>query len=520
MSDVAADSLQGHIPVEHNENEDMDTSSWTEVGKRKRSLNIEDEDRSVIRPRRPAAAPLIQGSSRASSELAPSGSTDRIPSEGKGNTVIIMKSTENNAIFTKPSKVTELLNNSPFGKYIIEDSVFMLGRGVGCKFEILDLNKLEVDLSDIKKLGSYDVRCWVPKSVRDDPLHIHYGKIGPIDVEEDINDIKKGIRIIGNNSAVIMDVLRVPSRKENEGQFTEVPSQIVKIKFRGDLPNRVAIGHSVYQVSPWIPKVARCFNCWRFGHGQLSCKATVRCARCSHNHKSKDCSNDPFCYFCGGSHAIRYNQCPVFQKALKISREHAGEIEGAKSPLTLELQKLNPREKQTPQITRPITKQSFSQSKINHPSSKPGSSKKTFAEVLADLSDTDLEISDEEDTMSETSNLSKNVHNISTKSKKRGQNNSRYFHDSALKNVLEDPTTQSLEAQNEIHKKQRHKRPPKQEIDFSFSELGIDFMKKIFIIGQKFFNSYTLHKSFSAALFSVCGDIFALVTSFMDHYGQ
>lgn len=62
---------------------------------------------------------------------------------GEQNVLIVIKSTEDKAIFTKPWTLTMMLNDSPFGKYIIENSVSILGRGVGCKFLIKDLAKLE-----------------------------------------------------------------------------------------------------------------------------------------------------------------------------------------------------------------------------------------------------------------------------------------------------------------------------------------------------------------------------------------
>lgn len=34
---------------------------------------------------------------------------------------------------------------------------------------------------------------------------------------------------------------------------------------------------------------AQCYNCQKFGHSSLNCRATPRCVKCSGQHKAKDC---------------------------------------------------------------------------------------------------------------------------------------------------------------------------------------------------------------------------------------
>lgn len=132
----------------------------------------------------------------------------------------------------------------------IKNSVALLGRVIGYKFEILDLNKLEVNVSINKKLGLYDAHYLVSKSSRGD-LHLTCcGKIGTVDVDEDIQDITITIHHLDAMDMVLLEIVYVSFPKINtNGLPTLVSSPLSKLKFQGLFPLRVTIGSSV---SPWV----------------------------------------------------------------------------------------------------------------------------------------------------------------------------------------------------------------------------------------------------------------------------
>lgn len=62
----------------------------------------------------------------------------------------------------------------------------------------------------------------------------------------------------------------------------------------------------------------RCFNCQRFGHISQNCKHSIRCVKCTGNHKHKDCSAaEVKCCGCGGKHLSSDRKCPSFLEVLQ-----------------------------------------------------------------------------------------------------------------------------------------------------------------------------------------------------------
>src|SRR5215469_5622788 len=173
-----------------------------------------------------------------------------------------------------------------------------------------------------------------------------YGKVGPVDIDEDMEALQREMRMLGGEDKIsILNVTRLQSHHSTPEGWKSTPTITLKIEFRGLLPEKIAIGHMVYKVYPWVSPIFRCFNCWRFGHGQLSCKASTRCARCSLYHRSTDCTNSPKCYFCNGAHRINYTKCPAYLKAREITNAYAGSNTASRISLLQELSKLNPSNK-------------------------------------------------------------------------------------------------------------------------------------------------------------------------------
>ena len=260
------------------------------------------------------------------------------PSQSSTHAVII-QSTEGNNIFTNPVINSRLLSESVFHKKVIDSSVKVLGRGQAIRFEIPSLDDLNLSLTDITTLGGHKVRCFVPRSGGQDLHIINYGKIHPVSPDLTEKEILENLGLLDHTSSKILAVTRLKAKSEGGEQ---VNTMTVRIKFKGPLPSRVCINQHSYPILPFTHSVLRCFTCWRFGHGQLTCRSKVRCSNCSGFHSAKNCTNSPSCYFCNGTHKITSKKCPVFKQALEIQVSHQGQPSGFQSALNEALRKLNP----------------------------------------------------------------------------------------------------------------------------------------------------------------------------------
>ncbi|KAL6421050.1 hypothetical protein ACFW04_013574 [Cataglyphis niger] len=75
------------------------------------------------------------------------------------------------------------------------------------------------------------------------------------------------------------------SQENSSPNFSYVSSLSVSLTFEGQkIPNYVYIYHVRYPVSPYIARVSRCNNCFRFGHIQNNCKSQPRCVHCGERH--------------------------------------------------------------------------------------------------------------------------------------------------------------------------------------------------------------------------------------------
>ncbi|KAG5872876.1 hypothetical protein JTB14_013028 [Gonioctena quinquepunctata] len=103
--------------------------------------------------------------------------------------------------------------------------------------------------------------------------------------------------------------------------------------------------HSIWmmnqnQIQLNSPRLGQCYNCQRFGHSALNCKADPICRHCAGAHESREHKKDENtqieCIDCGGSHKSNYRGCPNFLKAeIKGNKERP--TTNRKSPqLTIE----------------------------------------------------------------------------------------------------------------------------------------------------------------------------------------
>jgi len=230
--------------------------------------------------------------------------------------VILIKFLNNNK-YTNPTEACEYLNNSAFQKYIIQYSVRILGNGNGVRLGIRDLSKKLPPLENITTLndGKIPVRCWEAGK----GTNLVQGKISPIDVNMTNEYILENIETLGGYDLKVMKVARLRDRRGN-------PTMTVILDFVGSLPKNVAVSSVSYPVDVFKRPPLRCYKCFLFGHGSLTCKfIKSRCQRCCGIHEagsdSPTCSNPLFCLFCGGSHRYSDRSCPVNIKAENIDKK-------------------------------------------------------------------------------------------------------------------------------------------------------------------------------------------------------
>ena len=66
--------------------------------------------------------------------------------------------------------------------------------------------------------------------------------------------------------------------------------------------------------------IQQCYRCQKFGHSSRYCGLPARCAKCTKNHNTQECtkqkSDAPTRVNCGGPHPANFSGCPEYQKIL------------------------------------------------------------------------------------------------------------------------------------------------------------------------------------------------------------
>ena len=245
---------------------------------------------------------------------------------GSGKVLIIRPNDPNSREMIKqPVKFSRAIRDSPFSKFPIKDVRTNQIRN-HTVIEYIEITRPDMEkLLEVKKLGQWDVRCSMPNSDR-----LKFGVIRPIDVDEDLEDIREVIQIkLGSNqpltSTTVQRIERL-SRKSGEGW---VPSESIKITFCAEvLPEGVTIGHTLYRVRPYIGEPLQCYRCNLLGHTAAGCKGKQKCNLCGKDHKQADCpikgrTAEYFCTNCKGNHKSNSNDCPIYKNAKDIESVRA-----------------------------------------------------------------------------------------------------------------------------------------------------------------------------------------------------
>ena len=112
--------------------------------------------------------------------------------------------------------------------------------------------------------------------------------------------------------------------KQDSDEKELVETNTVRLEFVNDIPAKVYIGLSSYNVETYTPEVTQCYKCQGFGHIAKHCTHTfIKCLQCGRiGHKKADCrARNPRCANCAGPHKAWSKICPFYLKeveALKI----------------------------------------------------------------------------------------------------------------------------------------------------------------------------------------------------------
>jgi len=93
-------------------------------------------------------------------------------------------------------------------------------------------------------------------------------------------------------------------------------SHTVKIEFASNLlPEYLSIWSIKTKVRPYINRVRKCFNCFKWGHFAIFCKGKETCSRYGNEHKLDMCNSDVLCCInCKNTHHPFDIECPIFHK--------------------------------------------------------------------------------------------------------------------------------------------------------------------------------------------------------------
>ena len=120
----------------------------------------------------------------------------------------------------------------------------------------------------------------------DDPTYM-FGRICPVSPEMSTQDILTNLTVLDETPTQVIDAFRLPAFVR-DGQM--MANMAICIKFKGHLPDRIALNSVMYCVRSHTLPVLRCTRCLLFGLGNISCSGKKHCGRCSGYHDAEACT--------------------------------------------------------------------------------------------------------------------------------------------------------------------------------------------------------------------------------------
>ena len=241
-----------------------------------------------------------------------------LQSMGTGKVILIKPVGEcGRDLMNDPIEIANVIHESPFGTLDMDIRTNKKKGLIVAELKTPDATTIN-KLLTIEKLGSWEVKCYLPNS---DLYKV--GVISSISINADLDTLKTLIR--SSDEAIRVHEVDRLRRKSEEGEW--VKSTSLKITFIGDhLPTGVKIGYSFYRVRPFVGPAMQCFRCQRPGHTALGCNAPIRCMVCGEAHPKEACrSIKPKCANCSGEHKANSKLCKKIKVANEIEQVRAKE---------------------------------------------------------------------------------------------------------------------------------------------------------------------------------------------------
>jgi len=116
-----------------------------------------------------------------------------------------------------------------------------------------------------------------------------------------------------DNSLEIRSLSRLKYRDKATMELRD--SSTIKIEFANLLPKFLSIWSVWVRVRPYINRVRKCFNCFRWGYSSIFCRGRESCSRCGQDRNAEACDSENYCCVnCEGAHHSFDQSCPIFYK--------------------------------------------------------------------------------------------------------------------------------------------------------------------------------------------------------------
>lgn len=231
---------------------------------------------------------------------------------GIENIVIVKPEGENASELVENPRVRRLaLDNSPFADAGIIKVTPNRAKNLFV-VTISDSGKAD-ELCKIKILGKHKVRCHQPFNMRVESCVLLgvYPNVSQDEIEGALRE------------ANLPFERTVRLQKFSGGE--RIPSLTVRVDFLcpfDSIPYELQIDYVPYKIRPFQHNPIRCYFCQQFGHTRTSCKSkSLKCAKCSQNHETKDCNTETDaikCANCSGAHPSYSRDCPRFIVAKRV----------------------------------------------------------------------------------------------------------------------------------------------------------------------------------------------------------
>lgn len=150
----------------------------------------------------------------------------------------------------------------------------------------------------------------------------YFASIKGVRLRLDDQDLLKNI---GNEYSVVK-ATRIMNRNKEK-------THTVKIELADESALEYVVKNGIYnenyhyRVEHWVKSVFICYKCNKFDHKAEDCKEKDdKCAKCSSNHRTKDCTvRQPnyVCPNCGGNHPVWSRDCKHYvEKQISINNQH------------------------------------------------------------------------------------------------------------------------------------------------------------------------------------------------------